>query len=156
MALPAPLVIMSALWVRKGDRQPMRGLVLATALASSYDPIPHTGILNDIFYLTNLRIQVLGWPAGGYYINLIQLIILVALAVVVNFVIEFLTKKKPGGLVTGVLLTVIGAYIVQAVAKVSFDFVFEGVRILASLVGAIVVGVFYTLIRAQFSGANKK
>jgi uncharacterized membrane protein YeaQ/YmgE (transglycosylase-associated protein family) len=126
----------------------------ATLLAAipSFDPIPHTGVWNLVFYQTDLRIQVLDWPANGYSINLIQLIVLIVLAVVVNFVIERLTKKKPGGLVTGVILTVIGAYIVETFAKIPFDFAFEGVLIVASLIGAIIVGVFYTLIRAQFSG----
>lgn len=118
---------------------------------ASYDPIPHTGILNLIFYQTDLRIQVLGVPANGYTINLIQLIVLIALAVVVNFVTERLTSKKPGGLLTGVVLTVIGAYLVETFVKLPFDFSFEGVLIVASLIGALVVGVFYTLIRAQFS-----
>lgn len=125
------------------------------AAVPSYNPIPTTGILNTIFYQTNLRVQVLGWPANGYYINLIQLIVLVVLAVVVNFVTERLTSKKPGGLVTGVILTVIGAYLLQTYATLPFDFAFEGVRIVASLLGAIIVGVFYTLIRAQFSGSKK-
>lgn len=117
----------------------------------SFNPIPSSGILNTIFHQTDMRIQVLDWPAQGYYINLIQLIILIILAVVVNFVIERLTTKKPGGLATGVVLTVIGAYLAETFAKIPFDFSFEGVLIIVSLVGAIIVGVFYTLIRAQFS-----
>lgn len=117
----------------------------------SFNPIPSSGILNTIFHQTDMRIQVLDWPAQGYYINLIQLIILIILAVVVNFVIERLTSKKPGGLATGVVLTVIGAYLAETFAKIPFDFSFEGVLIIVSLVGAIIVGVFYTLIRAQFS-----
>ncbi len=125
------------------------------AAIPSYDPIPHSGILNTIFYQTDMRIQVFNWPANGYSINLIQLIILIVLAVVVNFVTERLTSKKPGGLVTGVILTVIGAYLVETYAKIPFDFAFEGVLIVASLLGAIIVGVFYTLIRAQFGGSKK-
>lgn len=117
----------------------------------SFDPIPHTGLLNQIFYQTDLRVQVLDWPPKGYSINLIQLIVLIVLALVVNFVVERLTSKKPGGLATGVVLTVIGAYIVETYAKIPFDFAFEGVLIVASLIGALIVGVFYTLIRGQFS-----
>jgi uncharacterized membrane protein YeaQ/YmgE (transglycosylase-associated protein family) len=125
--------------------------LFALAAVPSYDPIPHTGILNTIFYQTDLTVRVFDWPANGYHINLIQLIILIVLAVVVNFVTERLTSKKPGGLATGVVLTVIGAYIVETYATIPFDFKFEGVLIVASLVGAIIVGVFYTLIRGQFS-----
>lgn len=125
------------------------------AAVPSFNFIPQSGVLNTIFHQTDLRIQVLDWPASGYYINLIQLIILIVLAVVVNFVTERLTSKKPGGLVTGVILTVIGAYVVETYAKIPFDFAMEGVLIVASLIGAIIVGVFYTLIRAQFSGSKK-
>ncbi len=121
------------------------------AAVPSFNPIPQTGILNTIFHQTDVRIQVFDWPTTGYYINLIQLIILIALAVVITFVVERLTSKKPGGLVTGVILTVIGAYLAETFAKIPFDFSLEGVMIVASLVGAIIVGVFYTLIRGQFS-----
>jgi uncharacterized membrane protein YeaQ/YmgE (transglycosylase-associated protein family) len=131
----------------------MTAFVLAAV--PSFNPIPTSGILNTIFHQTDMRVQVLNWPSGGYYINLIQLIILIILAVVVNFVTERLTSKKPGGLATGVVLTVIGAYVVETYAKIPFDFAIEGVLIVASLIGAIIVGVFYTLIRAQFGG-NKK
>jgi|SRR6185312_4169142 len=124
---------------------------IVLAAVPSYDPIPHTGILNTIFYQTDLTIQVLDWPANGYHINLIQLIILIVLALVVIFVTERLTSKKPGSLVTGVILTVIGAYLVETYARIPFDFAFEGVLIVSSLLGAIIVGVFYTLIRGQFS-----
>lgn len=122
------------------------------AAVPSFNPIPTSGILNTIFHQTDMRVQVLDWPASGYYINLIQLIILIILAVVVNFVTERLTSKKPGGLATGVVLTVIGAYVAETYAKIPFDFSIEGVLIVASLIGAIIVGVFYTLIRAQFGG----
>jgi uncharacterized membrane protein YeaQ/YmgE (transglycosylase-associated protein family) len=124
---------------------------IVLAAVPSYDPIPHTGILNTIFYQTDLTIRVLDWPANGYHINLIQLIILIVLALVVIFVTERLTSKKPGSLVTGVILTVIGAYLVETFARIPFDFAFEGVLIVSSLLGAIIVGVFYTLIRGQFS-----
>ncbi len=94
------------------------------AAIPSFNIIPSSGIMNTIFHQTDLSIQILGWPAKGYHINLIQLIILIVLAVVVNFVIEWLTKSK-SGLVTGVILTVIGAYLLQTFAKIPFDFAFE-------------------------------
>lgn len=118
---------------------------------NSFDPIPKTGILGQIFYQTDARVQFLGWPAQGYSINLIQFIILLILAVVVIFVTERLTKNKIGGLAIGVIVTLIGAYIIQSVTTGLPDFMFEGVRIVSSLIGAIIVGVFYTLIRAQFA-----
>jgi uncharacterized membrane protein YeaQ/YmgE (transglycosylase-associated protein family) len=121
-----------------------------------YSPIPNSGIWGQIFYQTRATLQVFGWPKPAYSINLIQLIILLILAVVVVFVTERLTKNKVGGLAVGVLLTVIGAIIIQEVTRGLWDFSFEGVRIISSLVGAIIVGVFYVLIRAQFSGNKSK
>lgn len=147
------IVNTKALWVRKGDKRQMFGFVFASA---SFNFIPSSGILNTIFHQTDITIQVLDWPARGYHINLIQLIILLVLAVVVNFVTKKLTKNEPGGLVTGVILTIIGAYLLETYARIPFDFALEGVLIIASLLGAIIVGVFYTLIRAQFSGGGKK
>ena len=125
------------------------------AAVPSFNPIPNSGILNQIFHQTDATVQVLDWPTPAYHINLIQLIILIVLAVVVIFVTERLTKQKPGGLLTGVILTIIGAYLVETFAKIPFDFSFEGVLIIASLLGAIIVGVFYTLIRGQFAGSKK-
>jgi uncharacterized membrane protein YeaQ/YmgE (transglycosylase-associated protein family) len=125
------------------------------AAVPSFNPIPNSGILNQIFHQTDMTVQVLDWPVKGYHINLIQLIILIILAVVVLFVTEKLTKQKPGGVVTGVILTVIGAYLVQTYAKIPFDFAIEGVSIVASLLGAIIVSVFYTLIRGMFGGSKK-
>lgn len=117
----------------------------------SFDPIPHTGVLDQIFYQTNAHLQLFGWPAQGYSINLIQFIILLVLAVIVVFVTERLTKSKIGGLAVGVIVTLIGAFIIQSVTTRLPDFAFEGVRVLSSLLGAIIVGVFYVLIRGQFA-----
>ena len=128
---------------------------LVVAAVPSFNPIPNSGILNQIFHQTDMTVQVLDWPVNGYHINLIQLIILIILAVVVLFVTEKLTKQKPGGVVTGVILTVIGAYLVETYAKIPFDFAIEGVLIIASLLGAIIVSVFYTLIRGLFTGSKK-
>lgn len=117
----------------------------------SYDPIPHTGVFNQIFYLTSARLHIFGWPAQGYSINLIQLIILLAIAVVVVYVTERLTKSKIGGLAVGVTVTLLGAFLIQSVTTHIPDFQFEGVRVISSLLGAIIIGVFYVLIRAQFA-----
>jgi uncharacterized membrane protein YeaQ/YmgE (transglycosylase-associated protein family) len=121
----------------------------------SFDPIPRQGILNQIFYQTNANIRIFNWPAGGYSINLIQFIILLILAIIVVFVTEQLTKSKVGGLAVGVIITLIGAAIIQAVTSGLPDFLFEGVRVVSSLVGAIIISVFYTLIRARFSKSQK-
>src|SRR6185437_4259444 len=115
-AITTPCRRYQSLRVRKGDLQHMSPIVLAAV--PSFNPIPTSGILNQIFHQTDLTIQVLDWPVQGYHINLIQLIILIVLAVVVIFVTERLTKQKPGGLLTGVILTIIGAYIVETFAKI--------------------------------------
>jgi uncharacterized membrane protein YeaQ/YmgE (transglycosylase-associated protein family) len=118
---------------------------------NSYDPIPHSGVFDQIFYLTRATIQIFGFPANGYTIDLIQLLVVIVLAFLVIFVSERLTQKKTGGLVAGVLITFIGAFVIQALTNSIPDFVFEGVRIVSTLVGAIIIGVFYTLIRARFA-----
>ena len=118
--------------------------------------IPKSGILHQIFHQTDMTVQVADWPSGGYSINLIQLLILLALAVIVVYVTEKLTKSKVGGLVAGVVITVIGAYIFQSVTNKVPDISIEGIRIVSSLIGAIIISVFYTLIRAQFSKGGGK
>ena len=118
--------------------------------------IPSSGILDQIFHKTNMTIQVFGWPAKGYSINLIQLIILLLLAVIVVFVAEKLTRSKVGGLFVGVIITLIGAYIIQAATDKIPDLLsIEGVHIVYALIGAIIIAVFYTLIRAQFAKPSK-
>jgi uncharacterized membrane protein YeaQ/YmgE (transglycosylase-associated protein family) len=152
-ALDLAIESMQALWERKGETRQMFGFVLASAL---FGIIPNSGILNTIFHQTDITVQVLDWPPKGYHLNLIQLIILLVLAVVVNAVTKYLTKSESGGLVTGVILTIIGAYLLETYARIPFDFALEGVLIIASLLGAIIVGVFYTLIRARFKRSDKK
>lgn len=117
----------------------------------SFDPIPHSGVIGRFFYETTAQLRLFGWPAQGYSINLIQFIVLLALAIVVVFVIERLTKNKIGGLAAGVIVTLIGAFIIQTETRSMPDFLFEGVRVVSSLVGAIIIGVFYVLLRAQFA-----
>lgn len=117
----------------------------------SFDPIPHTGIFNQIFYLTNAHLVIMDWPQGGYTINLIQFIVLLVLAMVVVYVTELLTKNKVGGLAVGVIVTLLGAFVMQSLTRSIPDFMFEGVRVMSSLLGALIVGVFYVLIRGQFA-----
>jgi uncharacterized membrane protein YeaQ/YmgE (transglycosylase-associated protein family) len=116
--------------------------------------IPSSGILDSIFHQTWLAVSVLGQPAGGYKINLIQLIIILIIAVTVNAIVERLTSKKVGGLFAGVVLTVIGSYLFSTYVLLPFDFRLEGLRIIAALLGALVIGVFYNLIRAQLKGGK--
>jgi hypothetical protein len=52
-----------------------------------------------------------------------------------------------GGLFTAVLVTIIGSVITAAYVSLPFDFAIEGVRIIAALLGAIIIAVFLVLFR---------
>ena len=114
--------------------------------------IPKSGIFDQIFHQTWIRVSVLGAPNGGYRITLIGLIIITLLALLVNAVTERLTSAKPGGLFVAIIITIIGAILAASFVNLPIDFAIEGVRIIAALLGAIVIAVFYTLIRGQFKG----
>ena len=116
--------------------------------------IPNSGILDLIFHQTWIAFAILGWPAGGIKLNLIQLIILVILALAALAITERLTGSKPGGLLTGVIVTVIGTWIIThfVVLPGNLGLSIEGVPIIAALLGAVIVAVFYVLIRKQFGG----
>jgi uncharacterized membrane protein YeaQ/YmgE (transglycosylase-associated protein family) len=116
--------------------------------------IPNSGFLDQLFHQTSITIQVLGLLHPPFYINLIQLIIILIIAIAVNAIAERLTSKKIGGLGAAVIVTLIGSYVATQYIKLPFDFGLEGVRIVAALIGAIIIGVFYTLIRAQFSSGK--
>ncbi len=128
---------------------------MVLAAVSNFNFIPNSGPLDTIFHQTWLAVNVLGQPGGsGYRITLIGLLIVLVIAVAVNGITERLTSKKVGGIFAGVVLTIIGSYLFAAYVKLPFDFALENVRIIAALLGAIVVGVFYNLIRAQFKGGK--
>jgi uncharacterized membrane protein YeaQ/YmgE (transglycosylase-associated protein family) len=111
--------------------------------------IPNSGILDTIFHQTWLEVSILGFPAGGYRITLIGLIIVLIIAIAANGITERLTSKKVGGLFAAVIVTLIGSWLFSAYVKLPFDFALENVRIIAALLGAVVIAVFYTLIRGQ-------
>ncbi|HEV8191583.1 MAG TPA: hypothetical protein VGP82_08870, partial [Ktedonobacterales bacterium] len=83
-------------------------------------------------------------------ITLIGLIIITLLALLVNAITERLTSAKPGGLLAAIIITILGSILAATYVKLPFDFTIEGVRIIAALLGAVVIAVFYTLIRNQF------
>lgn len=113
--------------------------------------IPNTGVLDQIFHQSWLAISVLGFPPGGYKLSLIGLIIVMLIALAANAVTERLTSKKVGGLLAAVLVTILGSWLFSAYVLLPFDFRIEGVRIIAALLGAIVIAVFYTLLKGQVS-----
>ncbi len=116
--------------------------------------IPNSGFLDLLFHQTWLSFQILGLFHPPFSINLIQLIIILIIAIAVSAIAERLTSKKMGGLGVAVLITLIGAYVATQFVHLPFDFGLEGVPIVAALIGAVVIGVFYTLIRAQFSSGK--
>ena len=116
--------------------------------------IPGSGFLDLLFHQTWFSLQILGLFNPPFTINLIQLIIVLIIALAVNAIAERLTSKKMGGLAVAVLITLIGSFVATRMINLPFDFAVEGVRIIAALIGATIIGVFYTLIRAQF-GSGK-
>jgi hypothetical protein len=77
----------------------------------------------------------------------------VIIALGANGITEQLTGRKAGGLLLATLITVLGLALIQAYVHLPFDFALEGVRIIAALLGAVLITVFYALLRRQ--GARK-
>ncbi len=120
---------------------------------SNYNFIPTDGgFLDKLFHQTWLAISVFGNPANGYKLTLIGLIIIAALAVIANFVTEQLTGRKVGSQVAAIVVTIIGSLLFQTYVLLPFDFALEGVRIIAALLGAIVIAVFWVLIAGKVKG----
>jgi uncharacterized membrane protein YeaQ/YmgE (transglycosylase-associated protein family) len=68
------------------------------------------------------------------------------LAAAATAVAERLAGSKPGRMLFAVLITLFGAWLFQAYVLLPFDLVMEGVRLVAALLGAIIVSVFYALV----------
>jgi len=115
---------------------------------------PMNSFFNTVFRQTSMTVKVFDIPSGGYTINLIQLIILLILAIAVNAITERLTSRKVGGLFLATVITIIGVYLINAFVTLPFDFAIEGIRIIGALIGAIIIAVFYTLLRARTSSKS--
>ena len=126
-------------------------IFMAAAIPSFNFPIPKGSFFDLVFHQTYFSLQILGLLNPPFQINLIGLLIIVLIAFAANAVTERLTSNKAGGLLTAVLITLIGSYLFAAFVRFPFDFALEGVRIIAALLGAIIIAVFYTLIRGQMS-----
>lgn len=124
---------------------------MTLAAIPTYNFIPSSGILNDIFHKTWLAVSIVGIPQDGYRVTLIGLIIILVIAIAAMAITERLTSKKLGGLFAGVLVTLLGSWLFSVYVNLPFDFALEGVRIIAALLGAVVIAVFYTLIKGQVS-----
>ena len=100
-----------------------------------------------------LTFEIFGWPKPPFSINLIQLIIILFLAFAINGATERLTGRKVS-LALAVIITVIGAYLFSTYVLLPFDFSIEGVRIVAAILGALILAVFYTLIFGRGKGGH--
>lgn len=118
--------------------------------------LPLNGALDTIFRQTWVQVSVLGAPAGGYKITLIDLIILAVLALTVNALTERLTNKKLGSMATAIVITIVGSILVVTFVNLPFDFAIEGLHIIAALLGSLIISVFYVLLRGQSSASAKK
>jgi hypothetical protein len=121
-------------------------------------PFLHEGLLKTIFIDTWLAISLFGQPPGGFRLTLIDLIILVLIAVIVTFVAEQLTGKKVGSLFVGTIITLLGIWLIITFVRLpaGWNFSIEDVPILEALLGAIIIAVFYTLIRTRLGGGGGK
>ena len=117
----------------------------------------HEGILKTIFIDTAVTFSVLGQPAGGFHLTLLDLVIIGLLAFAVTAITEWLTGRKIGNLFAGMLVTIIGVVLVLMFVRLPapLDFAIEDVAVVAALIGAIIVGVFYVLLRARTSSGRR-
>ena len=130
--------------------------ITANAAAASGNPpnlnfIPNSGFLDLLFHKTDLSLQVLGQPNPPFSINLIQFLIILFLAFAINGATERLTGRKVS-LAAAVIVTLIGSWLFATFVRLPFDFSIEGVRIIAALLGALIIAVFYTLTLGKGKG----
>src|SRR5258708_34037173 len=88
--------------------------------------IPNSGILDDIFHKSWLAISVAGFPAGGYKVTLIGLVIIIIIAVAAHGITERLTGKKVGGMLAAGLGPNPGSWPFPAYCFLPFDFSSHG------------------------------
>src|SRR5215467_11186818 len=114
----------------------------------------HEGILKTIFIDTWISLSLFGQPAGGFKLTLLDLVIVGVLAFAVTAITEWLTGRKIGNLFAGMLVTILGALLVLMFVHLPapLDFAIEDI---AALIGAVIVGVFYALIRARTSRSGR-
>lgn len=110
------------------------------------------GFLDKLFHQTWITFNIFGlFGTDGYKLTLAALIILVIVAGIAAAIAERLAGDKPGkSFVTTLLLTILGAYIFTKYVSLPIsNLQIETVNVISALLGAIVFGVFYVLIRRQ-------
>jgi drug/metabolite transporter (DMT)-like permease len=130
-----------------------KGGIIMILAASTINFIPTTGIWNAIFNETWLDVNLFGWfGADGVKITLAGLIVILLVGLAAAAIVERLAGEKPGkNLLAVAILTLLGAYIFAGAVKLPFEVILQGVPIIAALLGAIIFGVFFVLIRKQVS-----
>lgn len=113
------------------------------------------GFMDQLFHQTWIKVSVFGNPSGGYQITLIGLLLIVLIAIVVNTITEKLTKAPVGAkLFSAIIVTFFASLITAAFLKLPFDIVVETVPLLAVFVTAIIIAVFWNLIRSSMKGGK--
>ena len=128
-------------------------------IASVIKLIPDTGILDQIFHQTFLRVSIGGFPEGeGYKVTLAGLIVLALVGLLAAAITGRLSGEKPGkNLVGSTLVAFFGAFLFVTFVRLPFeDISVESVGLISSLLGAVIFGVFYVLFRRQAQSRQKK
>jgi hypothetical protein len=136
------------------EQRSLSTTIAQTVTTISNVVLPLNGFANTLFRETWIQVSVLGHPAGGYRVTLIGLLVLGVLAFAVNGIVERMTGHKFGSTFASLVLVILGALLVGAFVLLPFDFAIEGVRIIASLLGALVVAVFVVLVRHPKGGGS--
>jgi uncharacterized membrane protein YeaQ/YmgE (transglycosylase-associated protein family) len=110
---------------------------------------PTTGFFNQLFHESYIRVNILGLLGdNGYTITLAGLVIILLIALLAGAISESLAGEKIGkNILPAVLITLLGAYIFTAYVNLPTEIIIESVHVIAALLGAVVFGVFYVLLR---------
>ncbi len=119
------------------------------AATTTINVFPTSGFFDQLFHQSYLKVNILGLFGGdGYTITLAGLIVILLIALAAGGISEALAGEKLGSsLAPAVLLTLLGAYIFTAYVKLPTEIIIESVHVIAALLGAIVFGVFWVLLR---------
>ena len=126
-------------------------------MVNNFNIIPSGSPWDQIFRETWINLNIFGlFGADGFRINLAGLIIILIVGLAATAITERLVGEKPGkNLLATVLLTLFGAYVFAGSVHLPFETKVESVPLIAALLGAIVFGVFYVLIKKQVAPSKK-
>jgi len=126
-------------------------------MVNNFNIIPSGSPWDQIFRETWINLNIFGlFGADGFRINLAGLIIILIVGLAATAITERLVGEKPGkNLLATVLLTLFGAYVFAGAVHLPFETKVENVPLIAALLGAIVFGVFYVLLKKQVAPSKK-